>query len=51
MSFSRGDIITVVDLKPIHVRAEVKDGEQVLGMVNIPLGYKGTVHKMFPSLS
>ncbi|OBS70511.1 hypothetical protein A6R68_00950, partial [Neotoma lepida] len=31
LSFSKGDIITVVDLNPIHVRAEVKDGEQTLG--------------------
>ncbi|XP_040608841.1 protein THEMIS3-like [Mesocricetus auratus] len=41
LSFSKGDIITVVDLKPVHVRAEVKDGERVLGVVNIPLEYKG----------
>ncbi|CAO2616744.1 Protein THEMIS3 [Lemmus lemmus] len=41
LSFSKGDIITVTDLKPIHVRAEVKDGEQVLDVVNIPLEYKG----------
>ncbi|KAL6090778.1 hypothetical protein STEG23_035908, partial [Scotinomys teguina] len=40
LSFSKGDIITVVDLKPIHVRAEVKDGEQTLGVVTIPLEYK-----------
>ncbi|XP_052605230.1 protein THEMIS3-like [Peromyscus californicus insignis] len=41
LSFSKGDIITVVDLKLIHVRAEMKDGEQTLGVVTIPLGYKG----------
>ncbi|XP_050022177.1 protein THEMIS3-like [Alexandromys fortis] len=41
LSFSKGDIITVTDLQPIHVRAEVKYGEQVLGVVNIPLEYKG----------
>ncbi|XP_051009643.1 protein THEMIS3-like [Acomys russatus] len=41
LSFSKGDIITVVDLEPIGVRAEVKAGEQALGVVNIPLGYKG----------
>lgn len=35
----------MTDLQPIHVRAEVKDGEQVLGVVNIPLEYKGTVLK------
>lgn len=48
LSFSKGDIITVVDLKPIHVRAEMKDGEQTLGVVTIPLGYKGTVCKTLP---
>ncbi|KAL1771060.1 hypothetical protein HispidOSU_027528 [Sigmodon hispidus] len=41
LSFSKGDIITVVDLKPVHVKAEVKDGERTLGVVNIPLEYKG----------
>lgn len=38
----------MMDLQPIHVRAEVKDGEQVLGVVNIPLEYKGTVYKTLP---
>ncbi|XP_028618012.1 protein THEMIS3-like [Grammomys surdaster] len=41
LSFSKGDLITVVDLEPIHIRAEVKSGEQVLDVVNIPLGYEG----------
>ncbi|XP_073926429.1 protein THEMIS3-like [Castor canadensis] len=41
LSFSKGDIITVIDLLPSHLRAEVNDGEQTLGMIDIPLGYKG----------
>ncbi|XP_032757616.1 protein THEMIS3-like [Rattus rattus] len=41
LSFSKGDVITVVDLEPILVRAEVKDGERVLDLVDIPLGYEG----------
>uniref|UniRef100_H0VYY3 CABIT domain-containing protein n=1 Tax=Cavia porcellus TaxID=10141 RepID=H0VYY3_CAVPO len=42
LSFSNGDIMTVVDLIPSHIRAEVMDGEQHLGTVTIPVGYEGT---------
>lgn len=35
--------MTVVDLIPSHIRAEVMDGEQHLGTVTIPVGYEGTV--------
>lgn len=49
LSFSKGDVLTVVGLEPIHVRAEVKGGgEQVLDVINIPLGHEGTGCKMLP---
>uniref|UniRef100_A0A8C6WBP1 Thymocyte selection associated family member 3 n=2 Tax=Nannospalax galili TaxID=1026970 RepID=A0A8C6WBP1_NANGA len=41
LSFSKGDVITVVALFPSHLRAELKDGEQALGMLSIPLEYEG----------
>ncbi|XP_052049315.1 protein THEMIS3-like [Apodemus sylvaticus] len=41
LSFSKGDIITVVGLEPIYVRAEVKGDERVLDVINIPLEYEG----------
>lgn len=38
----------MVDLEPILVRAEVKDGERVLDLVDIPLGYEGTGYSTLP---
>ena len=48
LSFSKGDIITVVGLEPIYVRAEVKGDERVLDVINIPLEYEGTGYKTLP---
>jgi hypothetical protein len=39
----------VVDLEPVFVRAELKDGDQVLDVVTIPLRYEGTGYKVLPS--
>ncbi|EDL38333.1 protein THEMIS3 [Mus musculus] len=51
LSFSKGDIITVVDLEPVFVRAELKDGDQVLDVVTIPLRYEGNFQLMADPVS